>query len=932
MTPQEENARIQQQVNEELRAYSEAQRIATKETEKAGEVEAKVAGLTATGLQILEKLYAAQLQYTLAMAKGQKGAAQFNNGIDAMTEATQIAAVALSLLVPGGPLIKGLVAGLTFLGTQAMKTAAEMQKAANEQADATYKAFQAFSKAGATGTDGLKGFFNDVNRMRLNVHQLDAMAGVIANSAKEMSAMGGTVYKARGQFADLVQNMGDFETGMLNLGMSYDDQAEAAMGYMKLQSTLSQGQQKDYGKLSGGMKKYLQETEALARVTGLSRKEQEAVQEKMLAQQRFGAKVQELRDNGQNEAADLLVSQMKKYAAKGDMYAQAFADSSTGMLTSEAAIKGNMSSMGKIMEEATGIASGRIKTEQEANESFQGTMGAVKDVTKSMNMLYQAGVGEDFLLPLKEGTEIIKGANQDFAKQIAEAGEQVEQLINSTDEVDDQLKRYNALIKGQNDEMLALQRSLNGSFTAAGVGLDGFTSILEKTGKIIMELAKKAFEVLGLIDKDKEREASLGAERVQSEMSGASGEVGMAMDQGQSTMSAAPETVKSTKEMGFFDRLLVGEENIKKREAAEAAGQTPAQAAAATTMPASRTTANLMQSSVGLDAKPPAPAVPPAPTSSTASNQSVQGTLKMGKPDGPIQFNGKNVNPGEPEYKAASKALIASQKNIADAEARFDDRFSRAENAPAPAKPTAAPAPGGKPPAPAPAPGGKPPAPASIRANQQDLAKSGLTIKKGDVQAPGSTISSELIELAKKIQGSVPGFQYFSGFNDRYHQEESPNSLHTQGMAADFVLDRKPSRKEGKELTALLKSLGATKAIDEYNSPSAKATAGHMHVEIAKMTGQGIQAAAGGVFDGPKSGYAATLHGMEAVIPLKDGAVPVSMSQEFNMTATNLGELVSIMKSNVDMQASMLAVLDEMRRSQNTTADNTGRMVAYASN
>jgi hypothetical protein len=92
-----------------------------------------------------------------------------------------------------------------------------------------------------------------------------------------------------------------------------------------------------------------------------------------------------------------------------------------------------------------------------------------------------------------------------------------------------------------------------------------------------------------------------------------------------------------------------------------------------------------------------------------------------------------------------------------------------------------------------------------------------------------------------------------------------------------------------------------------------------------------IQSAAdGGVFDGPKSGYAATLHGNEAVIPLKDGAVPVSMSQEFNMTATNLGELVAIMKNNVGMQDYMLAVLDDIRQSQSTTTDNTGKMVAMA--
>jgi hypothetical protein len=88
----------------------------------------------------------------------------------------------------------------------------------------------------------------------------------------------------------------------------------------------------------------------------------------------------------------------------------------------------------------------------------------------------------------------------------------------------------------------------------------------------------------------------------------------------------------------------------------------------------------------------------------------------------------------------------------------------------------------------------------------------------------------------------------------------------------------------------------------------------------------------GGVFDGPKSGYPATLHGNEAVIPLKDSAVPVSMSQEFNMTAANLGELVNIMKNNVGMQATMLAVLEDIRRSQSNTADNTSRMAAVAAN
>jgi hypothetical protein len=69
----------------------------------------------------------------------------------------------------------------------------------------------------------------------------------------------------------------------------------------------------------------------------------------------------------------------------------------------------------------------------------------------------------------------------------------------------------------------------------------------------------------------------------------------------------------------------------------------------------------------GAATKPAAPAA--GGTTTTQSNQSVQGTMTMGKPDGPITFNGKVVQPGAPEYAAASDALIkaqsASQKRFA---------------------------------------------------------------------------------------------------------------------------------------------------------------------------------------------------------------------------------------------------------------------------
>jgi hypothetical protein len=45
--------------------------------------------------------------------------------------------------------------------------------------------------------------------------------------------------------------------------------------------------------------------------------------------------------------------------------------------------------------------------------------------------------------------------------------------------------------------------------------------------------------------------------------------------------------------------------------------------------------------------------------------------MKMGKPDGPITFNGKQVQPGAPEYAAASAALIAAQGKSQQARGRL---------------------------------------------------------------------------------------------------------------------------------------------------------------------------------------------------------------------------------------------------------------------
>jgi hypothetical protein len=191
-----------------------------------------------------------------------------------------------------------------------------------------------------------------------------------------------------------------------------------------------------------------------------------------------------------------------------------------------------------------------------------------------------------------------------------------------------------------------------------------------------------------------------------------------------------------------------------------------------------------------------------------------------------------------------------------------------------------------------------------LKADQNSLKNMGLNIKEGDVQAADAGINSKLIELAKSVQSGVPGFGYFSAFNDKFHQEKAPSSQHAKGLAMDFTVKQPPSKEDGKAITDWLRSMGASLAIDEYNNPSSNATAGHFHAQIPELE-------TGGIASGPDAGYLATLHGDEAVIPLNNsGGNFVQLFEQMAMMmgqqAGALEELVRIAKSGNDISTKIL--------------------------
>lgn len=121
--------------------------------------------------------------------------------------------------------------------------------------------------------------------------------------------------------------------------------------------------------------------------------------------------------------------------------------------------------------------------------------------------------------------------------------------------------------------------------------------------------------------------------------------------------------------------------------------------------------------------------------------------------------------------------------------------------------------------------------------------------------------------------------------------------------------------------------------------------------EVLTALSDAPKARDGGMFTGPMTGYPAVLHGKEAVIPLKNGAVPVSLPSLDELVSSNravdaqvqvlrnemgtmMRELTNAMMNIKDSgsQQRMIELLESISRHQQTTATASTRMAQLAAN
>jgi len=220
----------------------------------------------------------------------------------------------------------------------AAELALDAMVASAKQADKLHAKNEELQKSGANATDGL----NSVNKMLgnfgLSVDEANKMLSLLSGNTQALLMFRTTVADGADALSKVFADMG--ESGLRKelklLGVSYEEQRESLASNLSLQSRLGRSQQMSVKDMAKSTADYLREQDALTRLTGATRKEQENARERFMAQEQARLKIEKLKREGKtDEAANLEQTNKQVTAIFGEDIAKQFATMSDGIITEQ---------------------------------------------------------------------------------------------------------------------------------------------------------------------------------------------------------------------------------------------------------------------------------------------------------------------------------------------------------------------------------------------------------------------------------------------------------------------------------------------------------------------------------------------------------------------------------------------------------------------
>ena len=824
-----------------------------------------------------------------------------------VTLGTETVATGIKMALAGGPiglLVVAVGALLAVFGYAAqveaenMKRTAELKKKQAALFDELFKDFGALGEASMGSSRGMTGLKDDLAKVGLTIKEFEKLNSVLKANSKEMSMLGAGTVGGIKNFLDVTGGLISSELGKTfrEMGIDRDAMMDHTAKYMAQEQRFGLMQEKsikDQAKAAGA---YVVELDKMAALTGATRKEQEAAREAVMQIQSLRAAMMKARASGDTQEAERL----KRYLDVATAFqAQGMTEQAKGTVelaagkgpTSEASAMVMQASpqMVEMLDKNIGTTMERYSVGLKEFKDWAVNFADAASVGADMSKLVgDYGKIDDANIKLEQLVELQK---KNPTKSLDEL--LVEMRKNkdpeTTKRVEEEEKNRKAAIETQNKLLNGQELASQTMLTAGGV--------FDTAAKLFREAVDK------LVNWFKEF-FNWGTEKTQTTMAPRMGDqgqlVGGAMGEGDggaimeaSRDGAADRSNKpstSGTKAGTMDGYVGRGQTAPEAPKKELGGIVPGTIDGTTV-------------TVGEKGKPEA--IMPLDTLSGMLNTNTKPSSTVDKFAGMVDINKDlfNINAKDFEISVKQFDLAKVDTNLKELSnkltekqtAIIDEKLIKSMNAEtdttnkliismnkvtdmlpntlaqiiAATGGTTGAAGGGPGAAPAGAPtaGGGATAPGSV----DSLKQAGLILKKGDVQAEGKEIDPRLIEIAKQVQASVPGFMQFTGFNDEFHNENTPGSKHTKGKAFDFVLNRAPSKEEGAKILAQLKSLGIDYAQDEYNNPSSAATGGHIHGQLNAFDG--------GVFE-PRPGG---VHVNLAEAGLREAAVPLNPGEKIRV-------------------------------------------------
>ncbi len=258
------------------------------------------ASVTRTGVTLARDLFNASVAFANSVASMRPGQEfqAFGGLLSSVTRAASGVGSALGGAVNGfGESISklGIVGKIAAVPIQLLGTAAKVaagvlgtvlppviELIAN-QAQATIAAFNNVSKSGVVLAGGMTEMRNMATGAGLS---MDSFGRVVAANTDALKGLGGSVSTGARRFADIQKSMLPFREGLLNLGITIDEQAQGILDYTNSLRGTGQLQNQSAQQIAEGTRQYLINLRLVSAITG---EEAKKAQERALAASRQAA-------------------------------------------------------------------------------------------------------------------------------------------------------------------------------------------------------------------------------------------------------------------------------------------------------------------------------------------------------------------------------------------------------------------------------------------------------------------------------------------------------------------------------------------------------------------------------------------------------------------------------------------------------------------